>query len=193
VVVTDGNGCTDQASVTVSVNIAPVAAFEVETDPVCEGINVKFTNLSTNADTYSWDFGDGETSTEMDPEHTFAYGANFTTVLTAISAAGCTDTASYSDNIKAFEDYFSINIPNVFTPNNDGVNDRFELNVQGTLGDCIDFRVFNRWGQLMFVSQGNATVWDGYTSTGIKVPAGTYFYVLSVKGIEYKGNVTVLE
>lgn len=192
VTVTDGNGCTDQGTVTVTVNVNPTADFTVDYVPDCDGIRASFTNLSTDANSYLWDFGDGSVSTEMDPDHIYDYGSSFTAVLTAISSSGCTDTAMMSNNVQAFEDYFTINVPNVFTPNNDGVNDRFELNVNGTLGDCIDFRIFNRWGQLMFLSTGNNTTWDGRTSTGVQVPGGTYFYVLTIKGMEYKGSITIL-
>lgn len=193
VTVTDSTGCSDQASVTVTVVDNPVAAFNVEYEPSCDGITANFTNLSTNADSYVWDFGDGESSTELDPTHVFPYGGNYTTVLTAVNANGCTDTAMATNNILTFEEYFTINVPNVFTPNNDGFNDRFELNVEGTLGNCIDLKIFNRWGQLMFQSTGPNTTWDGYSLAGVKVPAGTYFYTIQVENMEYKGSVTILE
>ena len=52
---------------------------------------VSFINLSENADSYSWDFGDGTTSTEVNPIKSFPTG-NYTVVLTAKNAAGASST-----------------------------------------------------------------------------------------------------
>lgn len=63
---------------------APKAAFDYSVD----GLTVTFTNLSKNADSYTWDFGDKETSTEKNPVHTYAANGEYTVVLTASNKDG---------------------------------------------------------------------------------------------------------
>ena len=54
---------------------------------------------------------------------------------------------------------------------------------------CTEFEVYNRWGALMFTSQGNVHSWDGTTFDGSDVPEGIYFYTLKVNSLEWKGSV----
>ena len=73
-------------------------------------------------------------------------------------------------------------IPNVFTPNYDGINDEFNI-----VGGClfsVDKKIFNRWGELLFQSYQLEEAWDGKTSAGENVPEGTYFYVFIVSMME---------
>ncbi len=193
VTVTDAQGCVDVATVEVIVNPNPTASFDTEFKPSCDGVEVTFTNTSMIADSYYWDFGDGNSSTEENPTYLFPYSDTYNVTMVASNSNGCSDTASFGDDVQRFEDYFDIVTPNVFTPNNDGVNDLFSINVPGHLSPCVDLRVYNRWGQLMFVSTSHNIVWDGRTSTGVKVPEGTYFYTLNINGIEYRGSVMLME
>jgi gliding motility-associated-like protein len=84
-------------------------------------------------------------------------------------------------------------MPNVFTPNGDGVNDVFTLNSglnsNAVLGPCASMQVFNRWGQKVFQSQGNNLVWDGRNFAGELCTVGTYFWTLSVNDLNFNGDV----
>ena len=76
----------------------PVAGFTY----VADGLNVTFTNTSTNATSYSWDFGDGGSSTEDSPVHTYASDGSYQVVLTATNANGdntATQTLVLSSNV----------------------------------------------------------------------------------------------
>ena len=76
-------------------------------------------------------------------------------------------------------------IPNVFSPNDDGVNDGFNL-----FGGCIhsvEKQIYNRWGQLLFHSNLIDEEWDGRTRSGAKASEGTYFYIFKV-GMFLNGN-----
>lgn len=76
------------------------------------------------------------------------------------------------------------NLPNVFTPNNDGRNDLFRAFPDFLFVDSVEFEVFNRWGSKVFTTNGDATIgWDGTDNSGTLLPAGTYFYVAKVKFI----------
>ncbi|MBL4703981.1 MAG: gliding motility-associated C-terminal domain-containing protein, partial [Flavobacteriales bacterium] len=193
VIVTDINGCTDVASATVTVEIDPVPSFTTVVDAGCDGVVVEFTNTSTLSDSFLWIFGDGSTSTSVNPTHTFAYGSTFSATLVAYNLLGCSDSVSFNGSAGVFEDYFTITIPNVFTPNNDGKNDRFVVSVAGKLYECVDMKIYNRWGQLLFIASGNNLVWDGRSMTGEKVPHGSYFYTIQIKDFEYNGHVTIFE
>ena len=80
-------------------------------------------------------------------------------------------------------------IPNVFTPNNDGVNDTFKID---NLSGSWELMIFDRWGSLVFGSQqGQGTAWNGFNLQGIEVDEGVYFYTLidSSTGESYKGSL----
>jgi gliding motility-associated-like protein len=88
----------------------------------------------------------------------------------------------------------SMIIPNVFTPNGDGFNDRFVFKNQEQWK--FETKIFNRWGNLVF-DNNNSENWDG-TYRGEKVSAGVYFYFIKAVAIKtgnvkvYRGVVTVL-
>ncbi len=75
----------------------PVASFQFAIDDV-DWLKVTFTNFSQNATTFSWDFGDGNSSTEKDPVHTYAEQGKYDVVLTAKNAEG--ESASFTENIE---------------------------------------------------------------------------------------------
>ncbi|MBK7270520.1 MAG: gliding motility-associated C-terminal domain-containing protein [Flavobacteriales bacterium] len=78
-------------------------------------------------------------------------------------------------------------IPNVFSPNNDGANDRFEI--EGIRSKTNTVRIFNRWGQMVFETSNYNNQWDGDD-----LPDGTYFYEVLVEGVTdaYTGHLTIL-
>ena len=115
-------------------------------------------------------------------------------VLEVTDQYGCQDTATYNYNSLGFDDYFNIDkIPNVFTPNDDDNNDVFEIKVAGKLYECTVLKIYNRWGQVQFLSTGNNIKWDGRNSVGVAVPNGTYFYTLTIKEKEYSGSINVFK
>ncbi len=85
-----------------------------------------------------------------------------------------------------------LRIPNVFTPNGDGVNDTWEI-VNIEMFPEAEIYVFNRWGQLMFTSKGYTEPWDG-RYRGHFVPAGTFMYIIDLFNDEepYEGTVTII-
>lgn len=79
--------------VTVEEMPAPVAAFSFESGDTFTGLPIQFNDESTDAQTWQWDFGDGEISTDQHPEHTFDSQATFNVTLTVTNANGCQDVA----------------------------------------------------------------------------------------------------
>ncbi|GAA4453216.1 hypothetical protein GCM10023189_17970 [Nibrella saemangeumensis] len=82
--------------------------------------------------------------------------------------------------------------PTAFTPNNDGTNDTWDIRGIQYLPDC-DVYIFNRWGSVIFYSKGYQQPWDG-TYRGERVEPGSYPFRIDTnrKGIQYRGNITVL-
>jgi gliding motility-associated-like protein len=111
-----------------------------------------------------------------------------TYTLTVTTAEGC----AVSDEV--FVKFLSdIKIPNTFTPNGDGYNDRWEiLSLDSYPGSILE--VYSSAGQLIFRTQGYAKPWDG-TNNGKPLPAGTYYYVIDPKNGRKKiaGYVTLIK
>lgn len=85
------------------------------------------------------------------------------------------------------------NTPNVFTPNGDNINDCFRLGKEGAFDDCSEMKIFNRWGKLVFETDGTYKCWNGKNkSSGADEPEGTYFYVLRVKDFQLKGTLMLI-
>lgn len=107
-------------------------------------------------------------------------------VVTAIDSFGNESVKSAAvcvDNCPVYE------LPNVFTPNGDLVNDLFKA-LPYKFVESIDIKIFNRWGQLMFETTDPDVLWDGRnTDTNKKVPDGVYYYVCQVNEIRLEGIV----
>jgi gliding motility-associated-like protein len=155
-----------------------VASFVPSPQSGIVPLTVGFTNTSIGASTYTWDFGNGDNSILTDPSTIYTDIGTYNVMLIAY-AGGCSDTAYIV--IETFGKS-TIIIPNVFTPNGDGSNDVFT--VDGTNLESVEAEIFNRWGQKMYEWKHVKGYWDGRTQSGIEAPDGTYFYIISAKGID---------
>ena len=82
-------------------------------------------------------------------------------------------------------------IMHLFTPNNDGINDLWELPDLATWGKC-DVKVYNRWGKLVFADQNYNNTWDG-TSNGSPLPEGAYYFIIKTQNAGViKGTVNIV-
>ncbi len=131
---------------------------------------VQFFNLSTFADSYYWDFGDGGTSTDEFPEHFYQDEGDFTVTLIANNEHNCPDTIVMPAAVKT-EVGGEVNFPNAFTPNPNGSSggvydpNSFDNDVFFPVFVGVDeyhLSVFNRWGELIFESFDPNIGWDGY-------------------------------
>jgi gliding motility-associated-like protein len=121
----------------------------------------------------SWDFGDGTSSAEASPTHTYTHKGRYTVTLKVLDNSGCLITQSNALDIL---DYF-IEIPNVFTPDGDNLNDSFFPKFRFITN--LQLQVMNNWGELIYRSQGQkGPGWDG-TVAGQKAPEGVYVYKIS--------------
>ena len=181
------SGCS--ATATINVTQANVtAAFTANPTNGLTPLDVNFTDASTGAINYNWDFGDGSSnSAAVNPNHTYTTGS-YTVTLT-VSSGPCVSTAT---TVIIVEDGLTLEIPNVFTPNGDGSNEIFSIKSTGVKE--ISLQIFNRWGQKLYEFTGPKAAWDGLTPSGKEVPEGTYFYFVKAIGfddLEIEKNGTV--
>jgi len=164
---------------------------EWRVEPGCEDVRVFFDH-DLAARNYHWDFGDGSTSTHPRPTHVFPYGSGLDVKLTLDLGSGMADTVAVPIPAQTRAELSGITMPNVFTPNGDGVNDLFAPIATSVLGACAELSVYTRWGQRVFTSQGNNLHWDGRSIAGEQAVAGTYFYVFTTGGTTLTGHVTLI-
>jgi gliding motility-associated-like protein len=113
-------------------------------------------------------------------------------VLTAIADNGCTDTAR--SPLIMLDGEPKPWTPSAFTPNNDGTNDLFKI--YGIAIGVVDFRVYSRWGEMVFQTTDPKQGWDG-TFLGMNSSTDVYVYEARIKmlsGKKYllKGDVTLI-
>ncbi len=133
-----------------------------------------------NTSSLSSDF---TTSTLTEIDKIISYNSNLITNLSVVDENGCVDTSSINYNLVGldFNDYFKIQVPNVFTPNNDGKNDLFKTSLPGRMYECATISIFNKWGQIQYFNDDSHLHWDGTNNSGTNAPEGTYFYTISIK------------
>ena len=190
--VTDAFGCSYGDAVTITVNDAPNAGFSANPQPTTiDDTEITFTSTSTSAPLiYSWSFEDGtpEASVEENPVVNFpAIPGNYTISLVVENANGCVDSLS---SFILIESDGTITLPNIFTPNGDGDNDRF-VPFEAFPGNW-QLTIFNRWGVEVFTTSNLSQGWNGEGSA-----SGTYYWVLKPRdgqqGESRAGYVTLVK
>ena len=176
---------------TIVIKEKPLALFTWSPNPPEPNVPVRFTNLSTFADTYLWEFGDGETSTAFAPVHEYNTTGKYTARLTASSRAGC--SAVFDLPVDVIINPL-LDVPNAFTPGRFGINS--VVNVRGFGIVKMEWKIYNRWGQLIFQSASKRQGWDG-TFKGILQPIDVYGYTLDAefsdgKKVRKTGDITLL-
>lgn len=169
--------CSDSVTEIVNLDNLIKASFDAPRE-VCPKDVVSIGNTSIgHLVSWYWSFGDGETSTDQDPpSHLFpntAAGKTYTVMLVVQDNLGCYDTAS--EQITKLQSCY-ITVPNAFTPNGDGKND-YLYPLNGDLATNLEFKVYNRYGQLVFETRDWSKKWDG-TIGGKPQPTGTYVWML---------------
>jgi gliding motility-associated-like protein len=188
------NGCINTMLLADYINMEarPLADFITDrseapdSDPV-----INFSNTSVGGSIFSWDFDDGSTENGTEVSHTFPGEGEYCVVLSATTLSGCSDEKEVC--IKINPDFF-IFIPNAFSPNGDGVNDKFEI--KGTGVQEFELQIFDRWGGRLLSLNDFTTDWDGNVG-GNSLAQGIYIYHLRVKSPsgktkEYTGDITLI-
>lgn len=185
----------DTTTQTITVSGSPTAAFAYTPNPTEPNTAVSFHNGSTGAVSYKWLFGDGDSTITTDPDtavpHLYNRTGTYNACLIAFNAAGCSDTACQSISVTVNA---TAAVPNAFSPNGDGANDR--IFVRGYGIGKMTWRIYNRWGVQVYVSNSQAEGWDGKYKGRIQ-PQDVYHYTLQIEftngdKVSKKGDITLL-
>lgn len=190
---TQDGGCSDTLAYSdlVTVFLTPEASFYFDPEnPTTLNPTIQFFNTTTDGANYIWNFGDGNTSTAVNPENEYLEEGSYFITLIATNGI-CTSSAS--DSITIDPETF-IYIPNAFTPNGNELNDGF---IPKGIG-IIDFNmtIYDRWGNQLYYTATMDEPWNGLLD-GREMPADVYVYridIVDILGEErcYRGNVTIV-
>ena len=205
VTITDANGCKYDTSFVLT---QPEDTFVVDVTtinyagPVHGPATILFidatttsTNDPVNHDWY-WDgyYNDPQSSSNsagMIFTHVFSeLGINNIYVLVENVNSGCIDSVPFAIEVQGVPEIY-----NVFSPNNDGINDDFTFGEFGM--ENVDAVFYNRWGQEVYSWTGENRAWDGKGADGQDLPEGVYFFIFKADGIdgyyyEEKGSITII-
>lgn len=159
---------------------------------------VSFTNQSVNSSQYIWDFGNGNNSSNTNPDYSITINNDFLEVfLTAISDEGCENTSSL---ILTLNETYDLYVPNTFTPDSDEHNQTWgPVFLEGFDKFNFQLLVFNRWGEIVWESKDADARWDGtYSKSPYMCPDGIYTWKILYKQkdtdekITRTGHVTIM-
>jgi gliding motility-associated-like protein len=192
-------GCVnvENPALTVMVHPQPEAGFfpdpyvAIITEPI-----IRFWDQSIGATAWNWYFGDGSTSLEQLPVHTYQDTGVFLVQQFVSNEWGCYDSASA---IVLINDDFTFYAPNAFTPNEDGVNDIFYVKGTGINNDKFTMYIYDRWGKRLFTSHDIFEGWDGTSENDDRVqPQGVYTLLVILADNnniwhKFTGSVTLIQ
>jgi gliding motility-associated-like protein len=162
----------------------PVADFVLSDTLTQPKKIIQATDLSqANIISWNWDFDNNHVSTIQHPQFYYYNPGEYNVVLIVENSDGCTDTAMASIIIKENE----IIIPNVISPNGDGMNDYFKIPFKQ-----YNLTILNRWGQTVYSGNEASTLFDGTAINGETLPDGTYYYIILHPNGEEKGALTLI-
>ena len=172
-VFTGDNGCVNEKSQTVTVFPVPTVDAGPERFVLEGGTAVLLGSATGNNLSYLWSPSTYVSNANvLQPVTTPLSEMNY--VLKVTSADGC--SASDQVHVSFLK---APTIPNVFSPNGDGINDRWDIKFLDSYPGAT-VQIFNRYGQVVFSSTGYSKPWDG-TMSGKPLPAGTYYYIINPK------------
>jgi len=166
------------------INQSPVANFLVKPSKTLDILdaNFEFENISENGDSFFWDLGDGTTSNQFELKYKYKLIGDYCVNLVATSQFStgipfCIDSTETCIKVNPISVLY---IPNSFSPNFDGVNDRFLAT--GSMITDFEISIFNRWGEQIYHSFDVDNGWDG--TYGDKIcPQDVYIYVINWRNL----------
>lgn len=167
----DGNGCEATSQIDIASNPVPSLVVTADKNAIVTGQSAQL--LAEGADTYSWTpvetLSDASIANPVaTPEETTTY------TVDAQVTGGCSAQATITITVSS--DPSALDIPNVFSPNGDGINDLWVIPGIEAFSDCV-LSIFDKNGKRVFEKRGYINDWNG-TYNGKEVPPGTYYFVL---------------
>jgi gliding motility-associated-like protein len=200
------NGCKGTTEYSVPITVHPKPGADFTWDPQTPNTsNSQVTFMPStkhgNVISYEWQFanstniGGPDTASTKNPTKMYDNNGRFPVMLVVKNEMGCIDTVY---KIVEIEEDVNVYIPNTFTPNDDNINDVFNIKGIGLKSEGYYMEVFDRWGTLVYSTKDINKGWDG-TVKGVKATEGVYIYKVRVIGgngvgkKEFKGHVTLLK
>jgi gliding motility-associated-like protein len=186
--------CLNTESAQVLVKVSQVEAGFLAELTDYYGVVLENKSIGRNSDTlmYTWYFGDGDESNEISPTHIYYQLEDQTISLTVINEIGCKDSTHLDITAPPV-----LYIPNSFSPNNDGLNDRFVIIGEGVVE--YELFIFNKWGQNVFYTDDISDSWNGKgrQNSGYYGENDTYAYrirarLIDGQRLDFKGTVTMV-
>mgnify|MGYP000020582952 CR=1 FL=1 len=175
-VTTVGSGCTDTLTMTdaMSIFITPNVSFSHSpTDATMLDPRIEFNNTTNNGVEYEWDFGDGNTSNDVNPMNSYPEEGDYLVTLTATNGiCSATTVGTVQIDPETF-----IYIPNAFTPNQNRLNDGFTAKGIGI--ESFSMSIFDRWGTELYYTANIEEPWYG-TYKGKEVQSDGYVYRIDI-------------
>ena len=171
----------------------PVAKFGYERiNYDFEKVEFQYKDQSTDAVTWDWDFGDGQSSQKANPSLEYGDTAHYLVQLIVSNALNCLDTSIQT--VWALPE-FLVYVPNAFTPNKDRLNEGFAPRATAYYFKYT-LRIYDRWGEIVFEGNHLTDTWDG-TYKGVECPSDVYVYSLNIVDLfgeihNLKGNITLM-
>jgi gliding motility-associated-like protein len=166
----------------IEVTVEPDSLFDTNPQALLSYENKSADSIALTS--WTWIFPDGSSTNQLSPTYVFTLTDSLVK-FTYTTIDNCNDTVFIPINVQEFE----LVVPNVFTPNGDGINDMYEIPYIDRYISS-ELIVFNRWGELVFREQEYHGNWDGG-----RLSDGVYFYVLKCKGYwkedVFKGSVSI--
>ena len=175
-------GCTDTTQVAVIVHPNPIADFILDRNLLTsDDPTITISNLSSGNLVNLWDFGDGNQLVNnlntIEYSYPFSEG-DYLIKLTVSSIDGCMDSTEQLIQIKGDVIYY---VPNCFTPDGDEFNNSFlPIFTSGFDPMNYELTIYNRWGEIVFVSENHLTAWNG-SYNNLICPDGIYSYIIKYK------------
>lgn len=195
--VTSADGCatTKDSIDIITVFPKPSAAFTYGPQPTnIFDRNLIFTDLSSGANEWEWDFGDFSGDNTQSPVHLYPDSGHYLVEQIVTNQFGCKDTVAH---LIVIDGAFALYVPSGLSPNSDGINDSFTPNGFGFT--TFAFRIYNRWGQQVFSTFTYGESWDGtFFNSGKEMPNDLYVYNIEVTDFKnerhkYNGTVTLVK
>lgn len=180
----NNDGC--ESTLPLYVKIETPVINLIKTDPVTYPATVDLltTYIKQSGLTYSY-YTDAAATIPLTNYRAIDHSGKF--YIKATNTYGCTSVTGVDITILPPPPYI-VTAVNAFTPNNDGVNDYFNLHIEGYV-NFSKLDVFNRYGQLVYTAKSSGILWDG-SFNGQQLPAGTYYWIFDGTDTYYNTKIT---
>jgi len=186
------SACTDTAVINITLHPVPAITLTAVPEECGQSVHLHAgVNPYSLASGVNWDLGDGGTSTDTTLIHTYQQAGTYNLVFTVSTAHNCTFTETGSVVVKPSPSINTVPIPNIITPDGDGLNESLVLD--GLFDDCLEYemKIMNRWGNLIYSQRKGQAPFEGKGMFGKLVTPGVYFYVIKSQTEEQSGTITV--